>query len=305
MDKQRILSITAIMTTTLFWGLSYSSTKTVLAVLSPAQIGFFRFLIAALIWNVICYKPTPIQPKLRKRVIIAGLVGIPVYFLFENTGLTLTSAINGSLIISTIPALNGLIGFCLLRERLPKQQLAGVLCSILGVFAIILSQTSGLNGNLLGNILMIGAACSWVVFTRINQPLVQELSTPILMKWHSTIGALAFALITFPEGRWQDISPADLTLNVWMHLLFLGIFCSAIAYVFYLFAQRNLGITATTTFLNTVPVFGVLGGYFLLNEKLTLLQFLGGLVVIFGVWLVTKEAKKREIEVQIAPSISH
>ena len=104
-----------------------------------------------------------------------GFCGNFIYFLFENNGLRFTTAGMGSLIIATIPVLNVLAGAILFKEKHSPQRWLGVLFSFIGVYLLI---RSGSDGNLSltslkGNLLVFGAACTWVIYTRLNEPLLQ------------------------------------------------------------------------------------------------------------------------------------
>jgi len=82
---------------------------------------------------------------------------------------------------------------------------------------------------------------------------------------------------------WGEIaSSPDILLN----LGYLGIFCSAVGYLLYLSALRSLGPTLVSAFINLVPVFGVAGSALILGERVTLVQLIGGAIVILGIFAV-------------------
>ena len=224
------------------------------------------------------------------------MIGIPLYYCFENIGLSYTSASSGSLIIATIPGLNLLAGRIIWKERYPAFQLLGVFLSIIGVFLIIFSQASTAGeDSILGNILILGSALSWVAFIRLNQPLTEKYASLTLIYWQSLIGGLSFALFSLIEGKWANFHVSNLNGEVILHLAILTLLCSGAAYLFYFFAQSELGPTVTTTYLNLIPVFGVLTGILVLGEELAFAQLIGGLIVIIGIYLVTKEHQNKVI----------
>ena len=173
--------------------------------------------------------------------------------------------------------------------------------SFIGVYLIIRSGSDGALSlaNLQGNLLVFGAACSWVAFTRINEPLMQKHDSITVNLYQSGVGVLLLALLVLPTG---GVNVTVLSGTVLFNLAYLGIFCSAVAYFFYLFALQNLGAATVTSFLNLVPVFGVLGGAIILKEALVTGQLIGGAVVITGVSLVTISGRPaREAE---SPALS-
>jgi drug/metabolite transporter (DMT)-like permease len=283
-----LLAIPAILATTILWGLSFASTKVLLETLPPEQIAFLRLVpaVLTLATALVISRPKPVRSGDLPRVLLGGAFGTFLYFLFENNGLRFTSAGTGSLIISTIPVLNIMVGAILFGERPNPWRWLGVFISVCGVYLLISKGNTGALSltNMQGNILVLLAACSWVTYTRICEPLLSRYSGLTLTFYQSLVGLILFGLLNLP-------APPDAAVlsqgKVLFNLAYLGIFCSALAYLFYLFSLRILGAATVTSFINLIPVFGVLGGVVLLNEDLTAGQLFGGAVVLSGVSLVT------------------
>ncbi len=286
LSKKRLLPIMAVIITTIFWGLSYISTKKLLNSLSPLQVAASRFLIASLVLLAVGF----ISGRLSKleradwpRMFGAAFLGIVLYFIFENSGLRLTTAGMGSLIIATIPVLNVIVGSIFLKQNISNRSWLGVLLSMTGVFMVIRAGSNFSFNSLWGNLLVLGAAASWVGYTILNQPLTAKYDTVNLNIYQTIMGTFFLLLLSFGEGRtWPGLNP-----EILLNLSFLAVCCSALAYVFYLYALKYLGATVVTTFINFIPVCGVLGGVIFLGEKISIEQLLGGLVIVAGVMLVT------------------
>ncbi|NLZ38456.1 MAG: DMT family transporter [Firmicutes bacterium] len=289
--KNKLPAVCAILATTLFWGGSYSSTKVLLSSLRPEQIAFCRLVISCLIFSFLFLYTNKIgiAKKDLLRVIAGGLFGNFFYFLLENNGLLFTTASMGSLIIATIPVLDAVAGAIIFREKNSTTRWLGVLLSFLGVYLIIRTGSNGKLSltNLKGNLLVFGAACTWVIYTRINEPLITLYDSITINLYQVAVGMISLSPLALPLKNSKIILQNTVALN----LLYLGICCSAIAYFLYLYALKVLGTTAVTSFLNLVPVFGVLGGALILQETLTTIQLVGAAIVICGVSLVTMAAK--------------
>jgi drug/metabolite transporter (DMT)-like permease len=115
--SSRLRAVLAILATTLFWGLSYSSTKMLLGTLFPEQIAFLRLVLAATVLTAsFIISRKGLIPRIDlARVMLGGAFGTLLYFLFENNGLRYTTAGTGSLIVSTIPVINVVAGAVLFR----------------------------------------------------------------------------------------------------------------------------------------------------------------------------------------------
>jgi len=282
------LAVLASTSTSLFWGLSYAVTKGLLDSMTPIEIAVFRFVLASVV--------LVITPLYMPRAVAAGVIGISIYFLFENNGLKLTSASAGSLIIATIPILNLIVSWLTRAERVTVLNTAGVLLSFSGVYFLVRMSSNPSDGSsLVGNLLVLGAAVSWVAYTRINAPLVKEYDLSTLNTIETCIGTAAL----IPAGLVAGLSFPQLEVFTLLRLAYLGLICSAAAYFLYFVALRALGSVTVTCFVNLVPVFGVLGAIAFLGERLTADKLLGGLMILVGVALVTIQAPKdRRAELQ-------
>ncbi|MEW5785310.1 MAG: DMT family transporter [Bacillota bacterium] len=295
MRQNQAPAVLAILGTTIFWGLSFSSTKVLLNDLVPEQIAFFRLVLAVLALGLVFWATR--QKTVAKsdlwRMAAGGAAGVFLYFLFENNGLRFTTAGTASLIVSITPALNAVAGALFFKEHHPLSRWFGVLLSIFGVYMIINSGSAGslALANLGGNLLIFLAGCTWVAYTRINVPLLQKYNSLTVNFFQSLAGMILLGSLALPRGL--DIS--TFTPTVAMNLAYLGLFCSAAAYFLYLYALKNLGSTTATTFLNLVPVFGVLGGALLLKETLSGGQLIGAAIVVLGVTLVTSAYNRSEV----------
>jgi drug/metabolite transporter (DMT)-like permease len=258
--------------------------------MTAIEIAVLRFLLASVALVITAAFTGSLKPVKRAhwpRAIAAGVIGISVYFMFENNGLRLTSASAGSLIIATIPILNLIVSWLTRGERVTVLNTAGVLLSFSGVYLLVrLSSGPSDGSSLAGNLLVLGAAVSWVAYTRINAPLVKEYDLATLNTIETCIGTAAL----IPVGLAAGVSFPELKADTLLGLAYLGLICSAAAYFLYFVALRALGSVTVTCFVNLVPVFGVLGAVVFLGERITADKLLGGLMILAGVALVTIQA---------------
>ncbi|MDR0589085.1 MAG: DMT family transporter [Spirochaetaceae bacterium] len=307
---ERTHGVFALIACVLFWGISFVSTKIAGAVFPPMSLGALRFALALVFLVFIKYRSAPGE-KLSGQdlplLIGAGLTGVTLYFFFENTGLSLISASEASIIVASIPALA--LGAEWLRDRfpwpgkrqgeaparIPVRRWLGALISMIGV-AFTAGGSGGFppaagigttGGKILGYFCMIGAALSWVAYCFLSQPLFSRRSRIYIVYWQTFFGFLAFIpFAAFEFSHWGRPDP-----GIILHVGFLGLCCSALAYWLYARALAALGIPAAALFLNFVPVVTVIAGFFILGERLSPAQWAGAALVIAGVYLAMKERK--------------
>jgi len=286
--KERRPALLAITAAMVFWGFSYISTKSLLRVMTPFQIAAGRYLLTVVILLAIGlgakkFRPAPFREW--PRLFLAAFSGIFVYFVLENSGLRLTTAGMGSLIIATIPVINILVAAVFFRQRPAPSAWVGVLLSVGGVFLVIHGGAVFSFASLWGNLLVLGAAFSWVGYTLLNQPLSHKYDAFSLSAYQAMVGAPLLTLLAWGEGKpLPALSPA-----IMFNLLFLAFCCSTLGYIFYNYALRRLGPTVVTTFVNFIPVFGVIGGVAILGEPFGASQIAGGIVILAGVSLVSRK----------------
>lgn len=279
------------------WGLSFVSSKAVLNTgFPPLTMAFVRFVIASIILLPLRRRLAPEVKllELRKRdrlfLFLSGLVGVTIYFFFETRGIKLTSASNAALIIAAIPVLTVLAEYLFFRTSIAWYQGLGIGLSIVGVYFIVQRSPAHFPNALVGNLFMMGACLSWVAYILLSRNLHGGIGGLSLTAYQALVGAVTLLPLALSEYRsWQAGS-----LAVWLNILYLGVFCSTLGYFFYLYALSRLGPIVISSFINLIPLVGAFGGLFILGEKLSLVQLIGGLVVIAGVFMVNLRRGERK-----------
>ena len=142
---------------------------------------------------------------------------------------------------------------------------------------------------MLGNFLILGAMASWIVYTFVSRRLGQRYSG---LKQTTLQSLLALGLyLPFMIGDFSKWHPVP--LGSVLELLFLGVFCSGLAYVGYLYALNKLGAVIPSAFLNLIPVVTVLSAWLILNETPGAGQFVGAVLVIASLLGLTRLTSKK------------
>jgi drug/metabolite transporter (DMT)-like permease len=164
--------------------------------------------------------------------------------------------------------------------QLGIRQWLGALISIVGVW-LVAGVSFAISGSALGYIYMAGAALSWAVYSLLTRPLFTRCSRIYIVFWQTVAGFICF--IPFSVLELNQWGKPD--LPVILHLVFLGICCSALGYWLYAHSLEVLGMSVSAIFINLIPLFTVIFGFFVMNDRLTLLQWCGATLVIGGVYL--------------------
>ena len=276
------LAIPALIGAMVLWGGTYVITRWALDDAGPFFVLWARLSIAALVLIPFAMRRgLGIHHVLDKRLIGFGLTGMILHLGLEIVGLEFTSASSAALVIATAPAVTAVFSVAFLGERLTGARWAGVAASVLGVVLVTGGmEEGGFPLGWLGNLLVFGGVLMWAVFTVQGKKVAVHLS-PIVTTTSATISAAVLAIPlagadVLMTGA-PDLEPLGLAA-----IVFLGLFASAAAYGLWNHALRHIDASTAGPFINLVPVLGV-GFALLLGETLTVVQAVGGIVVVGGI----------------------
>jgi drug/metabolite transporter (DMT)-like permease len=292
--RKRALALLAIGLTTIFWGLSFISIKVAVEVFPPMTLAAARFILASLLLFVFHAKREPsfrIERSDLPGFIVSGLLGITLYFFCENNGVKLISPSEAAIIVAGIPVLSTLADTIIYRNPLSPAKVVGVVMSVLGVYLVVRHGLDAKGSPIVGYLFMLGAVVAWVLYNFRTRPLFNRYSQLGIVSRqmiYGTIAFLPFLLFELQSIQWHRVS-----LVILLHVLYLGVFCSALAYTLYIYALDHLGVVTTSLFINLVPVVTVVFGTVFLDESIGLAQIAGGLLVLVSVSLVSLSRRRR------------
>jgi drug/metabolite transporter (DMT)-like permease len=265
------------------WGGMYVVSKVVLDSIPPFSLVSLRLLLGVLTLAIAL--ATRGFPKIARtqfwQVIGVGFVGYGISLSLQFLGTKLSSAANGSLVTSATPAFVLIFAWILLKEKITSLRLIALLLATLGVVAVIDPRSAQLNPDLfLGNLLLLGAALTWALYS----VLVRKATQALDVLPFSLIAFLGGLPVSIPAGAWElkTIGVGEINLGIIGGVLFLGIISTALAMVLWnsAFALVDANLASLTFFAQ--PVVGTLLGWLFLGEKITPLFLVGGILIGFG-----------------------
>jgi len=275
----------------IFWGSSFIATKVALKELSPETIISLRLIIASVflfITAILLKKDFSINLKSHGFIFILALIAV-FHLMIQVTGLKYTTASNTGWIIGTAPIFMAILAAIFFREKIGLLKVAGIIIAMFGLLLLI-GKGNITNVDLIknkGDLLVLASAFTWGVYSMVNKKI--SLSYSPLMTILYLFIMMAVIIIPFNLNA-ESVSPVvHLSLNGWISILFLGLFCSGIAYVIWAYSLRDLESAKVGAFLYFEPLVTVLAAWVLLNESITGLMILSGIIITLGVVLVNKE----------------
>jgi len=291
--NKRLLGHVLALLTAVVWGTSFISTKQLLTDLSPFEILFLRFAIGYVtLWILYPKRLKFTDWKTEISIFLAGLSGVTVYFLAENYALTYTYASNVSLLVSVAPLLTGVLAHFFLSDKLKKNFMIGFVVAIIGIALVSFSGTTVLKLNPKGDLLAVGAALLWAIYSIIIQNVAGKKINILTL----TRRIFFYGLVTMiPLMFYLDFSVTKETLLVptnLLNLLYLGVVSSAICYITWNKAMEILGAVVASTYIYIIPVVTVIFSFFILDEKITV-YMLSGIVLVLSGLILSQEQKRQ------------
>ena len=283
MQKNLIVGYIFAITVVVIWAMTFVSSKVLLEDFTPIEVLFDRFVIATL--ALLILRPKDLKFTSFKGELfcaLSGLFGITLYFVAENTALTLSNASNVSLIVSTAPIFVA-IG-ALIRNR--KQKLGfnlilGFILAMIGIACISFSSLK-LELNPLGDLIALSCAIVWALYSlcvdKATNMGIKTLDLTIKTFLYATFLTVPLMGIYGYEIKFEALLKP---INI-CNYLFLSLLASAFSFILWTKANHFLGIVKTNICLYAVPAVTAVGAVLIIDEKLTIFNFIGMVLAIAG-----------------------
>ncbi|MDE5745449.1 MAG: DMT family transporter [Paramuribaculum sp.] len=285
------------------WGGSFICTKVLLNNgLSAVEIYLCRFFLAYIFTLLICPKPF-FSRSFRDELmfLLCGVCGGSVYFIAENMAVEYTLVSNVSLIVTLSPLLTTiLVALMYKSEKIGRGVVIGSLIALGGVACVIFNSSMSLEVNPVGDMLSLLAAVCWAVYSVVLRPLSSTYSTWFITRktfFYGLITALPFLLI---DNTHMSLSSL-LVPEVMGNLLFLGLFASLVAYLLWGTAVKYLGAIKTGNYLYFCPIVTLVLSVWLLDEKVSVVGYIGCALILGGVIASEKIGKNSRTNSDATP----
>lgn len=264
------------------WGASFLFMRVASPEFGPVGLIAMRVSAAAvfLIIPILARGEMLMMLRFWKQLAVLGALNSAIPFtLFAYATLFMTAG-DAAVLNATAPLFGGLIGYAWFREILSIRKMVGLAIGFLGVVILVWGKLSGAAGvtPLLAG---LAAAVLYGIAAHYNKRSLKNVP-PLVVSTGSLIAA-SIMLLPLAFLAWPTAAPST---RSWLCVVALGIGCTAIAYLLYFRLLRNVGPAKAMTVAYLIPVFGILWGFLLLQESVTIATLIGGLTVLAGTSLV-------------------
>ena len=276
-----------------FWGISFVATKAALAEITPITLIFTRFALGvALLLAIAAARGQALVPprEMWRSLALMGFVGVFVHHMIQSHALTLTSAVNTGWLIGLTPLWSALLSAYALRERFGPAKLAGLALGFIGAALVVTRGRMGAGLLALpqtrGDLLILVSTLNWAVYTVLGHPVLKRLGPARATTGALVLGWLMLAPFFAAARGWREYGA--LTGTGWAAVLFLGIACSGLGYLFWYGALERIEASRVAAFLYLEPLVTLAAAILMLGETVSATTVVGGLLVLTGVALVQR-----------------
>jgi drug/metabolite transporter (DMT)-like permease len=276
-----------------FWGVSFVATKAVVQELPPLALVFARSVLgAALLAGLLAARGEPVLPPRGSLGPLAamGFVGVAFHGLLQAHALTLTTAVNTGWLIALVPVWSALLAAMLGREVFGPGKVAGLAVGFAGTLLVV---TRGrLDAGVValpatrGDLLVLASTVNWAVYSLLGHATIRRLGPTRATAGAMLLGALM--LLPFLAATGGPAVYARLSAGGAAALVFLGLACSGLGYLYWYRALERVAPSRVAALLYLEPLVTLAAAVVLLGEPVGLVTVAGGALVVGGVALVQR-----------------
>lgn len=273
----------ALATTILLWSSAFPLIRVAKADFSPYEIAFGRYGLASLVLLVIALMGRIRVPDRADlpRLFMTGVLGVTIYNIALNLGMSKVNAGPASFIVNTLPMFTAILSTIFLKEVIRPAGWLGLIVSCGGILLIAIGEAKGalLNG---WTFAILAAAFSWSICIVLQKPLLKRYTPLEVVAYSIWSGSLCMAMF-LPSLVGAVKAAGPRTIGT---LVYLGLFPSVVAYVTWNVVLSKMPASRAASFLYLVPVLSTLIAVALLNEKPSALSLIGGCLALGGVMII-------------------
>lgn len=287
---KRLKAHSAILGANLIYGVNYTIAKGIM----PDYVGAFGLTLMRvtgallLFWAISFFLGTEkIDRKDFPRLILSGLFGVAINQMLFLKGLSFTTPINSSIIMTINPVLVLVIASIVLKERITWLKVIGIWAGGTGAGFLILNSgaISFQSETFLGNLMMFLNATSYAVYLVIVKPLMLKYKPITVIKWVFLFGWVVVTPIGFNE--FTQINWSEMPTGIILSVVYVIIATTFFAYLLNISGLKYLKSSTVSVYIYSQPVIASIVAVILAKDELTWVKVVSTILVFIGVYLVS------------------
>jgi drug/metabolite transporter (DMT)-like permease len=294
----------AVLIVMVFWAGNFIVVKGAVAIIPPIAFTFLRYVLASVTLLVLLrwWEGGFTLPRRDLvRLAVLGSVGFGCYQILWPVALQTIPAGDSALLIATTPVITALLAAALGEDVLSAVKVLGAVIAFVGVALVIAAgQGVDLGVSLVGDLLTLGAALCWSLYTVFGAAILRRHTPLRATTWAIVCGTLFMAPIGLAQLATVDASRVG--FEVVLAIVYAGSLAAGVSNVVVFQGLKLLGPTRVTAFQFLVPPLAVVLAAIFLAEPIRPVQVAGGAIILAGVALLRRGSWSRGRPVQPEPA---
>ncbi len=229
------------------------------------------------------------------RLTACALFGVVLNQLLFLEGLSRSTAVNASILMTSIPVFTAGLSIALGYEGMSRRKALGILVSLLGAWLMLgVGGFSLESGHVVGNLMILCNALCYSIYLILARPLVQRFPSMSVIAGIFTFGSLFMLPIGILAAR--PLNFERIPATIWMVVAAIILFPTVLTYVLNAWALARLPPSVVSVYIYLQPVIGVILGVLLLHEALSMDTFIAAAMIFVGVFLVSRARNTGTLE---------
>ncbi len=218
-----------------------------------------------------------------------GFFGVTVNQICFTIGLHYTSVSHASVIVGMGPIYTLALAALMRLETATRRKAVGMAIALAGI--VIMASEKGLSANspsLLGDAIVMTGSIGFAMYVVLGKRVAGKYDTLTMTAFNHFAGALIVLPLVIQQARMMSRAEEwrAIPWSGWTALLYMAIFSSAIAYVFYFWLLRYLEASQLSAFSYLLPMLATILGIIWLGEKGSWFQVLGSILALGGLYWI-------------------
>ena len=305
-NMKKIIPYLSVVTAMLIWAGAGIAVKEALVVFSPLTLIVLRFTLAVLLMLCIGLvfrknEVVGLQKVDRKDLplfLLGGLFQPFLYFIFETyTYQSFASPTIAEALLSTQPVMAPLFALVLLRERVTRNNIIGIVLSTVGMLMLLLVGADDFAlGSSWGVLLAVLTVSMSVSYSVVLRKIPAKYSPLSIVFYVQSFALLLFYLLWGGEALYSGgvelcsggVELCSSGVEWWKScaaVVYLAVLASVAAFVLFCYTVREIGVTRANVFNNVRPVFTAILMWLIFDEVLPVWKLVGIVVIIVGLFV--------------------
>jgi drug/metabolite transporter (DMT)-like permease len=274
----------------IIWGANFAVAKVTLQEFPPSTLAFFRFALASLLlapFFLAETKKVKIKSADLPKLVLVGILMVTLNITFFFAGIEKTTVINASVLTLIIPMLSVILSWWFLKEHIFIVNLIGIILGLIGAIIIVGFPEVTNQTSLVGNILIVLAAISWVIGALISRKLLKSYSSLEVTAIIFMVGTITFFIPAAIEYIKNPAWVENITSLGILGLVYMTLLSSVSAYFLFEWGLSRTSVMTADLFQYIEPFVATLVAILVLGEFISMPFLIGAVLIIIGVYMGT------------------